>query len=65
MATRVFAYDGRRFPDPNPTLSVDEVKSNMASFFPELATAEVKQHADEKDKETTIFEFSRKTGTKA
>ena len=39
---RVFVYDGREFPDPDPNMSHDEVRQSMTSFFPELANAEVK-----------------------
>lgn len=39
---RVFVYDGREHPDPDPSLTVEEVKQTMAGFFPEVATAEVR-----------------------
>ena len=38
---RVFVYDNREFPDPDPNLTVDQVRETMASFFPELTTATV------------------------
>ena len=40
---RVFIYDGREFPDPDPNLSPDEVRKMMADFFPELANAEARE----------------------
>jgi len=58
---RIFVYDGREFPDPDPSLSVDEVKRMMTDFFPELSNAEVKQ-ADRGD--DTLYEFVRRVGTK-
>jgi len=58
---RIFVYDGREFPDPDPNLSVDEVKRMMTDFFPELQNAEVKQ-ADRGD--DTLYEFVRRVGTK-
>ena len=61
MAQRIFIYDGREFPDPDPALSVDQVKSTMTDFFPELANAE---SAERKDGENTIVEFKRRVGTK-
>lgn len=64
MATRIFAYDGKSWPDPDPTLTTEQVKQNFAGFFPELSTAEIREHKDEKDPETTIYELVRKTGTK-
>jgi PRTRC genetic system protein C len=61
MMARIFVYDGREFPDPDPNLSVDEVKQMMTSFFPELANAEVREHQREED---TLYELVRRVGTK-
>ncbi|GAI84014.1 unnamed protein product [marine sediment metagenome] len=58
---RVFVYDGREFPDPDPNMSVDEVRQSMTSFFPELANAETKQS---KRGEDDIIEFQKRVGTK-
>ena len=58
---RVFVYDGREFPDPDPSMSVDEVRQSMTSFFPELANAETKQSKRDED---DIVEFQKRVGTK-
>lgn len=58
---RVFVYEGREFPDPDPNLSVDEVKQRMTDFFPELANAEVKEA---KRGDDDLYEFVRKVGVK-
>jgi len=58
---RVFVYDGREFPDPDPQMSVDEVRQSMTNFFPELANAESKQS---KRGDDDILEFKRRVGTK-
>jgi len=58
---RVFVYDGREFPDPDPNMSVDEVRQSMTSFFPELANAETKQSKRDED---DIIEFQKRVGTK-
>ena len=58
---RVFVYDGREHPDPDPSLSVEEVKQAMAAFFPELATAEAQTS---QRGEGTIVTFQRRVGTK-
>ena len=58
---RVFVYDGREFPDPDPQMSVDEVRQSMTNFFPELANADTKQS---KRGEDDISEFKRRVGTK-
>jgi PRTRC genetic system protein C len=36
--TRISQFQGIRFPDPNPTMTVDEVKALYAAQYPELAT---------------------------
>ena len=58
---RVFVYDGREFPDPDPTLSPEDVRRMMTDFFPELATAEVREHKRDED---TLYELVRRVGTK-
>ncbi len=58
---RVFVYDGREFPDPDPSLSVDDVRQHMTNFFPELSNAETKQS---KRGEDEIIEFKKRVGTK-
>jgi len=58
---RIFMYDGREFPDPDTSLSADEVKRMMSDFFPELANAEVRES---KKGEDTVYELVRKVGTK-
>ena len=58
---RVFVYDGRRFPDPDPGMDVDQVKASLADFFGEIANATVKET---KEGEDTIYEFQRRVGTK-
>ena len=59
--SRIFVYDGREFPDPDPTRSPEEVKQIMSDFFPELANAEVREHQRDED---TIYELVRRVGTK-
>src|ERR1700683_3886325 len=36
---REFRYDEIRLPDPNPRLSVDEVRTAFSATYPEIATA--------------------------
>lgn len=65
---RVFIYDGREFPDPDPAMSSDEVRQSMTNFFPELANAETQESerdsaADPAVKEK-VFEFKKRVGTK-
>lgn len=58
---RIFLYDNRQFPDPDPKLSVEDVRRQFAEFFPELANAETRE---EKRGEDTVFTFSKRIGTK-
>jgi len=58
---RIFVYDSRQFPDPDPKLSVEDVRCQFAEFFPELANAETRE---EKRGEDTVFTFSKRIGTK-
>jgi len=58
---RVFVYDKREFPDPDPNMSADEVRQSMTTFFPELANAETRQSKRDED---DIFEFQKRVGTK-
>lgn len=59
--TREFIVEGRSFPDPDPTLSVEEVKKLFADFMPEISTAET---TERKDGDTTVITFTKKVGTK-
>lgn len=58
---RIFVYDSREFPDPDPNLSTDEVRQSMSNFFPELSNAETKQS---KRGEDDIIEFKKRVGVK-
>ena len=58
---RIFVYDDREFPDPDPELSVEQVKATLADFYGEIANASVKETARGED---TIYEFQRRVGTK-
>ena len=40
--TRIFVYDDREFPDPDPQMSVEQVKATLADFYGEIANASVK-----------------------
>lgn len=61
MAQRIFVVDGKEYPDPDPSQTVEQVQQSFADFFPELATAQVKttQRGDD-----MVYEFQRRVGTK-
>ena len=58
---RIFAYDDREFPDPDPEMTVEQVKQTLADFYGEIANASVKETQRGED---TIIEFQRRVGTK-
>lgn len=66
---RIFVYDGREFSDPDPEMTTDDVRLYYATFFPELANAEVLAAVARPSKEPAglteqVTEFKRRTGTK-
>ncbi len=65
---RVFVYDGREFPDPDPNLKVDEVRQHMSNFFPELSNADKKESkrpsATVAGEVEDVIEFKKRVGTK-
>lgn len=58
---RIFVVDGREIPDPDPKLTVDQVRQHLAGFFPELSNAESKPSKKGKD---DVFTFIKKVGAK-
>ncbi len=60
-ARRLFVYDNREFPDPDPALSIDEVRQQMVEFFSELVNADQRS---ELRGDTQVITFSRRIGTK-
>jgi PRTRC genetic system protein C len=60
--TRIFQFQGIRLPDPNPAMTVDEVKALYAAQYPELATAVVNGPEAVGDK--MRYTFDRAIGSK-
>ena len=58
---RIFVHDDREFPDPDPQMSVEQVKSTLADFYGEIANASVKETRRGDD---MVYEFQRRVGTK-
>ena len=62
---RVFVYDGREFPDPDPKMSVEEVRQYYATFMPELSNATTSESTrtvnEVKEK---VVNFVKRVGTK-
>jgi PRTRC genetic system protein C len=60
--TRIFVYDGREFPDPDPGLSVEDVRRQLSDFFPELTNAETRE--ERRGDDEVRYTFTRRIGTK-
>src|ERR1700730_14750703 len=58
---RMFVYDAREFPAPNPKLSVEDVRRQLLDFVPELANAETREETRGED---SVYTFSKRIGTK-
>jgi PRTRC genetic system protein C len=58
---RIFSYDGREFPDPDPKVPVEEVRRQLAEFFPELVNADTRESKRDPD---TLYTFTKRIGTK-
>jgi PRTRC genetic system protein C len=58
---RIFVYDGREFPDPDPNQTPDEVRITLSNLLPELANAETKHSTKDGD---DVYEFRKRVGTK-
>jgi len=61
-SSREFSYMGIRLPDPNRTLSPEEVRTVYAAQYPELATAIINGPEAVGDK--LRYEFLRQIGVK-
>lgn len=60
--TRVFVFSGAKLPDPNPNMSVEDVRAFYATQYPELATAVLNGPEAVGDK--LRFTFERAIGSK-
>ncbi len=61
MGKRIFIYDGREFPDPDPSLTPDQVRQNHSALLPELANADT---THSKRGEDDVYTFHKRVGTK-
>ena len=59
---RAFLYNGRALPDPDGSMTPEQVKNFFANIHPELINAAVEGGNYEGD--TQVFEFRRAIGTK-
>lgn len=59
---RVFEFGGIRFEDPNPAMSVEQVRGIFATQYPEITTAALTGPETVGDK--CVYRFERAIGTK-
>lgn len=62
VLSRSFAYNGIKLPDPDPRMTLDEVKNLYSHQYPELATAAIT--GPEASGEHLLYSFVRAIGTK-
>ena len=41
VVTREFSFNGVKLPDPDPKLSAEQVRSVLATMYPDIATASI------------------------
>ena len=59
---REFVFNGLRIPDPNPQMSVEQVRDLLTPSYPEIATATM---TGPEDTGTSLrYSFSRAIGSK-
>ena len=58
---RIFIVSDKEIPDPDPSMTVEQVRENFATFFPEVHNAVAKES---KRGDDTLIEFTRLVGTK-
>lgn len=62
VVTRVFYFNGVKIPDPDKSLSPEEVRSVLATLYPDIATASITGPEAVGDK--LRYNFVRAIGTK-
>ncbi|MDD5411134.1 MAG: PRTRC system protein C [Methylobacter sp.] len=61
---RIFKYEGKEYPDPDPNMSIEDVKNHMTDFFPELANAEIVKSKGGVLDSDDVITFKKRVGTK-
>lgn len=58
---RIFVADQREHPDPDPNLSIEQVRDMMADFLPDLVGATWTETPRD---DNTVIDLQRRVGTK-
>jgi PRTRC genetic system protein C len=59
---REFTYNAIKLPDPNPAMSLEQVREVYSPAYPELTTAAIE--GPEISNETLVYRFVRAVGAK-
>ncbi|HEX5501780.1 MAG TPA: PRTRC system protein C [Thermomicrobiales bacterium] len=59
---RVFVFDGKEYPDPDPALAPDRVRQELARFIPELTNADTREETRRDGVRQIVF--TKRIGTK-
>jgi len=59
---REFTYNGTKLPDPNPEMSLEQVREIYSPAYPELTTAAIE--GPEVTNEILVYRFVRAVGAK-
>ena len=62
VVTREFSFNGVKLPDPDPKLSPEQVRSLLATMYPDIATASIT--GPEAVGDRLRYNFVRAIGTK-
>ena len=57
---REFSYNGARLADPNPAMTIEEVKRHYQSVYPEIVNAQVS--GPESTSGKLVYTLTKKTG---
>jgi PRTRC genetic system protein C len=60
--SRVFKYNGEAYEDPGPEYTPEEIRSHLATIYPEVAQAEIQEKTLEDG--TVEVTFVKRAGTK-
>jgi PRTRC genetic system protein C len=62
VLSRVFEFNGVRLPDPDPKLTVEEIRSLYSHQYPDMTTASIT--GPEAVGDELVYRFTRAIGTK-
>jgi PRTRC genetic system protein C len=60
--SRVFKYNGQVYEDPGPEYTPEEIRSHLATIYPEVAQADIQEKTLEDG--TVEITFVKRAGTK-